>query len=77
MKHLCNYVRIGENNEALIEICSECKKKLTTHKGRDGRIDSEKFRIEHIRDFAQPRGQTLNIFKRYYPEIYKKTQGIR
>jgi hypothetical protein len=71
MIHYCDYIRIGENNDALFEVCSECKKKLTTKKGRDGRIDSEAFRKAHLRDFAQPRGITANIFKKYYGKLKK------
>lgn len=66
MIHYHDYIRIGENDEVLLEICKECKKRLLTKKSRKGRIDSEKFRVEHLRDFAQPRGQTANIFKRFY-----------
>ena len=72
MKHYCDFIRIEETNEGLFEACKECKRRLITSKAPSGRIDSERYRKEHLRDFAQPKGITLNIFKQYYSDVYKK-----
>lgn len=66
--HYHTYERIAENEEALVEICTQCKKRLTTKKDKRGRIDNEKFRKEHVADFAQPHGATGKVFKKLYGE---------
>ncbi len=64
--HHHNYKVIGDNNEATVEICIECKKQLITKKDNKGRIDSKAYLREHIRDTAQPNGPTAKIFDKYY-----------
>ena len=66
--HHHDYERIGENEEAIVEVCKECKNKLITKKDKQGRIDNEKYLKEHVRDFAQPEGNTKKIFNKYYPD---------
>ncbi len=66
MTHYHNFEPVGENPEAIIEICTECKKRLVTKKDKKGRIDNKVYLKEHIRDTAQPQGITSKIFKKYY-----------
>ena len=70
--HYCTYKTVNENNEGKLEICIECKKKVTTKKDpKTGRIDNKKYLASHMRDVAQPTGRTAKIFKKYYGEAEK------
>lgn len=66
MEHIHNYRKITETNSGIREICVECKKILSTPKGKTGRIDNKKYLKEHVRDTAQPTGRTKHIFEKYY-----------
>lgn len=66
--HLCDYKIIKETDDGVYEICRECKKKLKTPKGKDGRIDNKKYLKEHRKDFLQPTGSTAKEFKKHYGE---------
>lgn len=57
---------VGENTEAVVEVCNECHHKLITRKDRKGRIDNKAYLKEHMRDTAQPTGPTSKVFKRFY-----------
>lgn len=63
--HVHNYQTVGENSEAIVEICIECKKRLITRKDPKGRVDKNYLK-EHVRDTAQPTGVTSKIFNRFY-----------
>lgn len=63
MKHLHDYKIIIDNAEVIVEYCQECKKKLITRKDKNGRIDNNKYKEEHKRDFLQ-RGDKL--YNKYY-----------
>jgi len=63
MKHLHDYKIIIDNAEVIVEYCQECKKKLITRKDKNGRIDNNKYKEEHKRDFLQ-RGDKLYL--KYY-----------
>lgn len=70
--HLHSYKVINENKEGRLEVCVECKKKLSIKKdSKTGRIDNKKYLEEHQRDTAQPYGKTGNVFKKYYGEAPK------
>lgn len=64
--HQHTYKIINDNADGLLEICTECKKKLVTKKGFKGRVNNKEYLKEHIRDTAQPRGRTAKIFNKYY-----------
>lgn len=66
MTHYHKYSRISETKDGVVEICEECKHRLVTKKDKNGRIDNETYRKEHIGDFAQPGGSTDHIFKAVY-----------
>lgn len=66
MTHIHNYEMVGENPDAVVEVCKECKKRLVTKKDSKGRIDNAAYLKEHVRDTAQPTGTTAKIFKRFY-----------
>ena len=66
MSHIHNYEIVRHNANAVVEVCVECKKKLTTKSDKKGRIDNKAYLKEHQRDTAQPTGTTANIFKRFY-----------
>lgn len=67
--HVHNFKKVNENNDGILEICIECKAKLTTKKDpRNGRIDNKKYIKNHLRDTAQPFGRTAKVFGKYYGE---------
>jgi hypothetical protein len=69
MEHTHNYYTIKDLPDGKLEICIECKKRLTTKKDpKTGRIDNKKYLKEHIRDTAQPFGKTGKIFAKNYGE---------
>ena len=70
--HYHNYKAISENSDGLVEVCVECKHRLTTKKDINGRIDNKKWLSTHQRDTAQPNGRTGKIFKQYYGNIKAK-----
>lgn len=65
MEHLHKYKIVGQNDEAVVEVCSECKKKLVTKK-YEGKIDNKTYLQEHRRDVLQPTGVTSKLFQKYY-----------
>lgn len=66
MIHYHNYELVGENAEAIVEVCKECKHKLISRKDEKGRTDNQAYLKEHARDFSQPTGATKKIFNRFY-----------
>ena len=69
MEHIHQYKLISENKDGRVEICVECKKRLTTKKdSRNGRIDNKVYLKEHSRDLAQPTGRTSKLFSKIYGE---------
>lgn len=61
-----DYELIGENDDATIEVCKLCKKKLIMKKDRKGRMNNALYLKEHRRDTLQPTGATAQLFKRFY-----------
>ena len=69
MEHLHNYFVISENTDGKVEMCLECKKRLTTKKDPlTARIDNRKYIKEHKRDVLQPHGRTGKLFSKVYGE---------
>lgn len=66
MTHYHRYEIVSDNADGTVEVCKECKKRLVTKKGRDGRIDNKKYLKEHIADTAQPTGSTAKVFAQLY-----------
>lgn len=66
--HIHDYYMISSSDNATIEVCKECKKKLVTKMDKKGRIDNKTYLREHSRDTAQKIGPTAKIFKKYYGE---------
>jgi len=66
MTHYHRYSTVSENQDGVVEVCTECKKRLVTKKGRDGRIDNRKYLKEHVADTAQPTGATEKVFAQLY-----------
>lgn len=64
--HLHSFNTVGENSEAIVEICTECKKRLVMRKDSKERVNNVQYLKEHVRDTAQPTGITSKIFKRFY-----------
>ena len=51
MKHSCDYKKVNENNDGILEICQICKKRLVTKKDpKTGRIDNKRYIEAHIKD---------------------------
>lgn len=48
------YKKIRVTNEAIVEYCERCKKKLITRKDRNGRMNNDQYWFEHQRDFINP-----------------------
>lgn len=65
MNHIHQYQTIQETEEAVVEVCSGCKKRLVT-KRKGGRIDNVAYLKEHEADFAQPTGPTSKVFQKLY-----------
>lgn len=65
--HIHQYKLINDNKDGRVEICVECKFRLTTKKdSKTGRIDNRKYLKEHLLDTLQPNGRTGKLFNRYY-----------
>lgn len=72
MKHLCDFKKVNENSDGIMEVCKECHRRVITKKdAKTGRIDNKKYLKEHSRDYAQPRGRTGKLFGKYYGEESK------
>lgn len=67
------YVESG----ATVEKCPDCKKKIVTRAGKDGRIDNRKYLKEHEAHFAQPFGKTAGLYKKVYGEAVNKSAQIK
>jgi predicted RNA-binding Zn-ribbon protein involved in translation (DUF1610 family) len=78
---LCSFKVIGDYQDAQVEICIHCGKKLiyqreitefaVDEKGkpiikRGSRVDNAKYLRDHKRDFVQPHGKTRNLFLKLY-----------
>jgi hypothetical protein len=61
----CDFKILLDNDEAQVERCVRCMRKVIYNK-RDGRIDNEKYRKDHIRDFCQPFGVTSKVYEKVY-----------
>lgn len=69
MQHLHDFIKVNENTDGILEMCRECKKRVTTKKDpRTGRTDNKKYLKEHKRDTLQPNGRTGKQFNRYHGE---------
>ena len=66
MSHIHLYKIVKETSQGVVEVCSECKKRLVTKQDKKGRIDNAVYLKEHVRDLAQPNGATGKIFERFY-----------
>ena len=72
MNHIHNYKVVNENSDGRLEVCIECKKKLSTTKdSKTGRVNNRKYLEEHVRDTAQPNGRTSKIFQKVWGEANK------
>ncbi len=61
----CGFEITLENDEVQKEVCRYCGKRVIYRK-IDGKVDSNKYLRDHVRDFCQPWGAT----KRVYLELY-------
>jgi hypothetical protein len=59
------YERIETHNDAVVDICKACGKKLVTKIDKDGRMDNKKYLETHKVDFIQ-KGSLL--YKKFYPD---------
>lgn len=64
--HHHDYTVIQSTHDGILEICKECKHRLTTRTDSMGRIDNRKYLAEHVRDTCQPSGVTSKVFNKYY-----------
>ncbi len=72
MEHLHDFRKINENQDGILEICRECKFRLTTKKdSKTQRIDNRRYSNAHKRDLLQPNGRNGKQFERYYGEAPK------
>lgn len=63
--HIHNFLIVGENPEAIVEVCIECKLRKVYRKDNKGRVGKD-YLPDHIKDTAQPTGRTKKIFNRFY-----------
>ena len=76
-QHNHTYQIIKDTAEAIVEYCTQCKKKLITKKDlRTGRIDNKTYLKEHAVDFAQPHGRTKKIYEKHYGKYVNKQEEI-
>ena len=69
MEHIHDFKKVNENSDGILEICTECKFRLTTKKDpKTSRIDNRKYIKAHKRDALQPFGRTGKLFRKYYGE---------
>jgi len=66
MTCLHDYQTIKETKEAIREVCTICKKKLTIKKDTKGRYDNKAYRENHHRDLVQPYGKDKKTFIKLY-----------
>lgn len=72
MEHLHDFKKINEDSHGILEICVECKKRVSIRKDpRTARIDNRKYLKLHQKDVLQPNGRTGKQFTRYYGEAPK------
>jgi hypothetical protein len=64
--HYHSYQVVSQNVQGSVEVCTECKHRITVKVDANGRIDNKKYLKEHVRDTSQPNGKTGKIFKQYY-----------
>lgn len=63
----CELGVIGDYEDAQVEDCLRCSKRLIYNKEPDtGRIDNSQYLRDHIRDFCQPFGPTRRVFAEVY-----------
>lgn len=73
---LCDFKRIGDYHDAIVEICTQCGKKVIYNK-YNGRIDDAKYTRYHRRDILQPRGRDYKLFMKIYGmEAIKRSQSF-
>lgn len=66
----CDFEVVLSNQEAQVEICRFCGKKVIYNKDKEtGRIDNQKYLRDHIRHTAQPFGSTRKIFEEIYGKL--------
>lgn len=77
---LCDFKRIGDYYDALVEVCRNCGKKIIYGKKfeikwrEDGNwylryedeVDPSKYLRDHIRDTLQPYGRTGKLYRQIY-----------
>lgn len=61
--HLHNLKCILNTAEVKIDICTECKAKKIYRKDPQERIDNEKYRKDHQRQYLQPKDK---LYTKYY-----------
>ena len=74
--HKDMYVLYVESG-ATVEKCPDCKKKIVTKTGKDGRINNRKYLKEHAAHFAQPVGKTAKLYRQTYGEPVNKSAKIK
>lgn len=62
---LCKFEISRNLDDALIEICENCGKKIVYYK-RNGLIDDRKYARDHKRDLIQPYGKDAKLFYKFY-----------
>lgn len=63
----CEFDRLSESDSHVRERCVKCGR-VETYPVRNGRMDNERYRKDHIADFCQPDGPTAKVFLVHYGE---------
>jgi hypothetical protein len=62
----CQFKAVLVNDEAQVEVCTKCGRKVIYNKDETGRMDNTQYLKDHIRDFCQPFGATREEYIHIY-----------
>lgn len=68
---LHDFVKIKETQSGFVDRCHRCGKRENYSRTTQGRIDNNRYRDNHLRDFLQPYGTQEKLYRRVYGEPEK------
>ena len=77
----CDFERISESESHVREFCTKCRR-VVTYPVRNGQMDNEAYRKDHIADFCQPYGPTRPVYiatygKKHYEARMKTGEELK
>lgn len=61
----CTFDDILNNNEVQKEICTKCGRRVV-YLVKGGKVDNQRYLMEHVANFAQSSGKTGKLYKEIY-----------